>query len=126
MKRHDRYIEHFEYHLRDKLVQRIKEARSPTKVVLEEGTQTLAEPAPRSTPDPRKRLRESTVSPEVTAANKPVKKRSKTSKHPQERAEVSPRKGQRKKKLKMAPRKPERPKRPRSEAVIIKPVEGVS
>ena len=32
MKRHDRYIEHFEYHLRDKLVQRIKEARPATKV----------------------------------------------------------------------------------------------
>ena len=33
MKRHDRYIEHFEYHLRDKMVHRIREARSPTKVV---------------------------------------------------------------------------------------------
>ena len=126
IKRHDRYIQHFEYHLRDKLVQRIKEARSPTEVVLEEGTQTLPEPAPRSTPGPRKRLREPTVSPEVTAANKPAEKRPKTSKNAQEWAEVPFRKGPRKKKSKRAPGKPERPKRAHSEAVIIKPVEGVS
>ena len=111
---------------RPQLVQRIKEARFPTKVVLEEGTQTLPEPAPRSTPDPRKRLREPTVSSEVNAANKPAEKRPKTSEHPQEWAEVPLRKGPRKKKSKTAPRKPERPKRARSEAVIIKPVEGVS
>ena len=81
---------------------------------------------PRSTPDPRKRLRELTFSPEVTAANKPAEKRPKTSKHPQEWAEVPPSKGPRKKKSKTAPRKLERPKRARSEVVIIKTVEGVS
>ena len=62
----------------------------------------------------------------MTAANKPAEKRPKTSKHPQEWVEVPPRKGPCKKKSKAALRKPERPKRARSEAVIIKPVEGVS
>ena len=84
MKRNDCYIEHFEYHLRNKMVQKIKEVRSPKKVVLDECTQTFPEPAPRSTPEPRKRLREPTVTPEVMAAEKPVEKRPKTSKHPEE------------------------------------------
>ena len=43
MKSNDYYIDHFEYHLRDKMVQKIKEVRSPKKVVLDEGTQTLSE-----------------------------------------------------------------------------------
>ena len=62
------------------MVQKIKEVRSRKKVVLDEGTQTLLKPAPRSTPDTRKRLREPTVSPEVRAAKKPVEKRPRTSK----------------------------------------------
>ena len=32
MKSNDCYIEHFEYHLRDKMVQEIKEVRSPKKI----------------------------------------------------------------------------------------------
>ena len=37
------YIEHFEYHLRDKMVQKIKKVRSPKKIVLDESTQTPPE-----------------------------------------------------------------------------------
>ena len=88
MNRNDCYIEHFEYHLRDKMVQKIKEVRSPKKLVLDEGTQTLSKPAPKFSPDPRKRLREPTVSPEVRAAKKPVEKRPRTSKQPEEWVEV--------------------------------------
>ena len=72
MKRNDCYIEHFEYYLRDKMVQKIKEVKSPKKVVLDESTQTPPKPAPRSTPEPRKRLRESTVTLDVMAAEKLV------------------------------------------------------
>ena len=127
IKRNDCYIEHFECHLRDKMVQKIKEVRSPKKVVLDECTQTLPKPAPRSTLDPRKRLREPTVSPEVKAAKQPVEKRPRTSKQPEEWVEVPARRDLRKKKKsKPAPKKPERPKRARSKAVIIKPAEGVS
>ena len=126
MKRNDCYIEHFECHRRDKMVQKIKEVRSK-KVVLDEGTQSLPKTAPRTTPDPRKRLREPTVSPEVRAAKKPVEKRPRTSKQPEEWVEVPTRRDLRKKKKsKPAPKKPERQKRARSEAVIIKPAEGVS
>ena len=38
MKRNDCYIEHFECHLRDKMVQKIKEVSSAKKVLLDEGT----------------------------------------------------------------------------------------
>ena len=83
--------------------------------------------APKSTPDPCKRLREPTVSPEVRAAKKPVEKRPRTSKQLEEWVEVPTRRDLRKKKKsKPAPKKPERSKRARSEAVIIKPAEGVS
>ena len=41
MKRNYCYIEHFEGHPRDKMVQKIKEVRSPKKIVLDKGTQTL-------------------------------------------------------------------------------------
>ena len=58
MKRNDCYIEHFKYHLRDKMVQKIKEVRSHKKVVLDESTQMPPKPAPKSTPEPHKRLRE--------------------------------------------------------------------
>ena len=127
MKRNDCYIEHFKCHLRDKMAQKIKEVRSPKKVVLDEGTQTLRKPAPRTTLDPRERLRELTVSPEVRVAKKSVEKRPRTSKQPEDWVEVPARRDLRKKKkLKPLPKKPERPKRARSEAVIIKPAEGVS
>ena len=33
MKRNDCYIEHFEYHLRDKIVQKMKEVRSPPSLM---------------------------------------------------------------------------------------------
>ena len=63
----------------------------------------------------------------MRAAKKPVENRPRKSKQPKEWVEVPPRRDHRKKKKsKPAPKKPERPKRPRSEAVIIKPAEGVS
>ena len=105
MKSNDYYIDHFEYHLRDKMVQKIKEVRSPKKVVLDEGTQTLPEPAPRSALDPCKRLREPTVSPEVMATKKPVEKRPRNSKHPEEWVEVPVKKDPCKKKTMAASRK---------------------
>ena len=58
---------------------------------------------------------------------KPVEKGLRTSKQLEEWVEVpASRDLRKKKKLKPAPKKPERPKRARSEAVIIKPAEGVS
>ena len=99
------YMEHFEYHLGDKMVQKIKEVRSPKKVVLDENTQTPSESALRSTPEPRKRLREPTFSPEVMTSKRP-----RTSKQPEEWVEVPLRKDLRKKKPKAAPQKPERKK----------------
>ena len=126
MKSNDCYIEHFEYHLRDKMIQKIKEVRSPKKVVQDKTTQTLPEPASRSTPDPRKQLRELTVSPEVMAYKKPEEKRPRTSMQPEEWVEVSLRKDLLKKKSETAPRKSERSKRARSESVIMKHAEEVS
>ena len=123
MKRNDCY---FEYHLRDKMVQKIKKVRSPKKVVLDESTQNLPEPAPRSIPESRMRLREPTVTPEVMAAEKPVEKRPKTSKHREEGVEVPLWKDLCKKKLKPTPKKPKQPKRARSEAVIMKPLERLA
>ena len=88
MKGNDCYIEHFECHLRHKMVQKIKEVRSSKKVVLDEGSQTLPKAAQSTTPDPRKRLREPTVNPEVRAAKKPVEKRPRRSKQTEEWVEV--------------------------------------
>ena len=39
MKRNDCYIQHFEYHFKHKIVQKIKEVRSPKNVVLDEETE---------------------------------------------------------------------------------------
>ena len=53
------------------MVQKMKEVRLPkSKEVSDERSQTLPQPAARSTPDTRKRLREQTVSPEVSTAEK--------------------------------------------------------
>ena len=65
-------------------LQKIKEVRSPKKVVLDESTQTLPDLVSRFTLEPHKRLREPTVSPERMAAKKPEEKRPKTSKQPEE------------------------------------------
>ena len=48
MKHNDCYIERLECHLRDKMVQKIKEVRSPKKVVLDKGTQILPKSETRS------------------------------------------------------------------------------
>ena len=71
----DGYLEHFEYHLRARMVPKIKEVGSPkSKKVVDEGSQTLLQPAT-STPDPRKRPREPTTSPEYSKSRKPEEKR---------------------------------------------------
>ena len=98
------------------MVSRIKEVGSPkNKEVADEGSQTLPQPI-MSTSDSRKRQREPTISQEVTATKKPEEKRKKPSKQPEEWEEVPMKKGPPKKRI----------NKPRSEAVLIKPSEGVS
>ena len=83
------YLDSFEYLMRGLMVQKMKEVRpSKSKEVADEGSQTLPQPAARSTPDTRKRPRESTASPEVSAAKKPVEKRPKASNKEKEWMEV--------------------------------------
>ena len=113
MKDNDCYIEHVECHLKDKILQKMKEVETPKKLVLDESNQTPP-PALRSTPEPRKRLRKPRISPEVTAIKKP-----------EEWVEVPVRKDSRKK-AKPVPRIPERPISSRSEAVLIKPSKGLA
>ena len=122
----DCYIEHFELYLRDKMLKKMKVMEIPKKAVIDESSQTTAQPAPRSTPEPRKQQREVKVSPEVTASKKQEEKRTKTSKHPEDWVEVPARRDLWKKKPKPALKKSEWLKRARSEAVIIKPVEGIN
>ena len=74
------YLDSFEYLLRGRMVQKMKEVRPlKNKEVVDEGSQTLPQPAVRSTPDTRKRLREPTMCPEAFAAKKPAEKRPKAS-----------------------------------------------
>ena len=71
------------------MVQKCKEARPvKNKKVVDEGSQTLPQPAARSTPDSRKHLREPTLSPEAPARKKPAEKRTKAS-NEEEWVEVS-------------------------------------
>ena len=124
------YFDSFEYLLRGRMVERIKEVGSKKrKNGVDEGSRTSPQPAPRSTPDMRKRLRESTASPEETKTKKPAEKRAKDSKKEEEwvEVEVPTRKDLRKNKMSEPEnRRTERPKRARSEAVLIKPSEGIS
>ena len=93
------YLDSFEYLMRGLMVRKMKEVRpSKKKEVADEGSQTLPQPAARSTPDTRKRPRELTVSPEVSAAKKPVEKRPRASNKEKEWVEVPNRKDLRKKK----------------------------
>ena len=109
------------------MVERIKEIGSKKrKNVVDEGSQSPPQPAPRSTSDMRKRLRETTASPEETKTKKPAEKRLKASNKEEQWVEVPNRKDLRKKKVKKPTRTPERPRRPRPEAVLIKPAEGMS
>ena len=97
--------------------------------VADEGSQSLPQPAARSTPNTRKRLRESTASPEVSAAKKPVEKRLKAFKKEKEWVQIPNRKDLRKKKKKkekQLSRTPEKSRRARPEAVLIGPAEGMS
>ena len=59
------------------MVSKLKKARVPLKVFVDEGSQSTPKLAPRSTPDSRKQLRKPMVSPEVMAAKNPEKKRTK-------------------------------------------------
>ena len=69
------YLDSFEYLMRGLIVRKMKEVRpSKQKEVADKGSQTLPQPAARSTPDTRKWPRESTASPEVSAAKKPAER----------------------------------------------------
>ena len=118
------YLDSFEYLMRGLMVQKMKEVRPPKqKEVADEGSQTLPQSAARSTPDTRKRPRESTASPEVPAAKKP-----RASNKEKEWVEVPNRKDLRKKKKKekKPSRTPEKSRHACPEAVLIKPAEGMS
>ena len=87
------YLDSFEYLLRGRMVQKIKEIRPlKNKELVDEGSQILPQPAARSTPDTCKRLREPTVSPEASAAKIPAEKRPKASNKKEEWVVVSSRK----------------------------------
>ena len=67
MEESDCYLDHFEYHLRDRMVMRMREVKTTQKTdVIDESRQTAPQPAPRSTPDTLKRQSEPTLSPETT------------------------------------------------------------
>ena len=85
------------------MVQKFKEVRPyKNKGVVNEGSQALPQPSPRSTPDTRKRLREPTLSQDVSAVKKPVEKTPKVPKKEKEWVEVPARKNLQKKKKKGA------------------------
>ena len=121
------YLDSFEYLMRGLMVKKIKEVRPPKgKGVADEGSQTLPQPAARSTPDTRERVREPTASPEVSAAKKPAEKRPKASNKEEDWVEVPKKKDLQKRKGKKPSKTPEKPPRACPEAVLIKPVEGMS
>ena len=108
---------------KEEVARRVKKLAS----LVHEVSQTDLEPEGRSTPDSRKRPREPTESPEDPGNKKPEEKRPKASKHAEEWVEVSAKKGRRKKrKNKPEEKKPAQSEPPRSEAILIKPSEGVS
>ena len=85
----DCYLDPFEYLLRGRMVEIIKKIGSKKrKNGVDEGSAPAPQPAHRSTPDMRKRLRESTANPKETKTKKPAEKRPKALKHAQERVEV--------------------------------------
>ena len=108
------------------MVQKMKEVRPPKgKEVADEGSQTLAQAAARSTPDIRKRPRESTESPEASARKKPEEKRPKASNKEEEWVKVPNRKDLRKKKKeKKLSRTPEKSRRSRVWRVALAQGQG--
>ena len=121
------YLDSFEYLMRGLLVKKIKEVKPPkNKGAVDEDSQTLLQPAARSTPDTRKRHREPTANLEVSVVKKPAEKRPKVSKKEEEWVEVPKKKDLRKRKVKKPFKTPEKPRRARPEAVLIKPAEGMS
>ena len=118
------YLDSFEYLMRGLMVRKMKEVRpSKQKEVADEGSQTLPQPAARSTPDTLKRPRELTASPEVSAAKKPAEKRTKASNKEEEWVKIPKKKDIRKRKGKKPSKSMEKPRRARPEAVLIKPTE---
>ena len=108
MENTDFYLDHFKYHLRNRVASKIKDTENQKKKdVIDESSQTPPQPVPRSTPEPRKRQREPTVSPQETVTKKPGK-RPRTSKKEGEWVEVPARKELRKKGSKPGARKPEK------------------
>ena len=91
-----------------------------------DGSQTLRQPAARSSSETRRWVREPTVSPEASAAKKSMEKSPKASNKEEKWVRVPVRKNLQKEKRKRAARTPERPSRARPEAVLIKPAEGMS
>ena len=121
------YLNSFKYLMIGLMVQNMKEVRPPKrKGVVVEGSQTFPQPAARSTPDTRKRVREPTMSSEVSEAKKLAEKRAKASNKEEEWVEVPKKKDLRKRKGKKPSKMPEKPRRVRPEAVLIKPAEGMS
>ena len=79
------YLDSFEYLMRGLMVKKIKEVKlSKNKGVVDDISQTLPQPAARSTPDRRKRRKEPPVSPEMPVVTKPIEKRPKASKKEEE------------------------------------------
>ena len=121
------YLDSFEYLMKDLMVKKIKEVRPPKGMeVADEGSQTFPQPAARSTPDTRKRDREPTASPKVSAAKKPAEKRPEASNKEEEWVEVPKKKDLQTRKRKKPSKSPEKPRRARVEAVLIKPAEAMS
>ena len=94
-------VDHLENCLRDRIVLRMGElSTAKKKVIVDESSQTPTQQAPRLTSERRKRLREPTVNPEVTAAKKPEEERPRTSKKEEDWSKVPARKNLQKKKTK--------------------------
>ena len=128
---HDSFLSSIESFLGVQVIKDMGKEKEPKSAktlsgLTNEDCQADVEPCRRSTPDPRKRLREPTESPEESAARKPEEKWPKASKQPVECIKVPVNKDPCKKKTKLASKKPERPKRVHSELVQIKCTESVS
>ena len=121
-------LDSFEYLLRGRMVESIKEVGSKKRENgVDERSQTPPQPAPRSTPDTRKWLRESTASPEETKTKKPAEKRLKALKHLEEWVEVPAKRDIRKKRKNKLQGKTSVQSRPvRSVAILVKPLRGLA
>ena len=72
----DRFLDDFEYHLRDRVKGRIMGLKAElSRKATYEGCHTAPQPVSKSTPDLRKRTRGLTERPDVTVTKKPEEKR---------------------------------------------------